>query len=69
MVSIDDREQATRKTYLIGSRPDIRVPMREVLLGTGDSVLLYDASGYYTDPFSETDVRRGLPPLRQPWIE
>jgi len=59
---------ASRKTYLQGSRPDLRVPMREVLLTTGDSVVLYDTSGPYTDPATTTDVRRGLPALRAGWI-
>jgi phosphomethylpyrimidine synthase len=58
----------SRKTYLQGSRPDLRVPMREVLLTTGDSVLLYDTSGPYTDPALRTDVRLGLPALRAAWI-
>jgi phosphomethylpyrimidine synthase len=58
----------SRKTHLTGSRPDLRVPMREVLLTTGDSVVLYDTSGLYTDTSQETDVRRGLPPLRGGWI-
>jgi phosphomethylpyrimidine synthase len=57
-----------RKTYLSGSRPDLRVPMREVPLTNGDTVVLYDTSGPYTDPSYEADVRRGLPPLREPWI-
>ncbi|MFC4907280.1 phosphomethylpyrimidine synthase ThiC [Actinomadura gamaensis] len=56
------------KTYLQGSRPDLRVPMREVALTTGDRVVLYDTSGPYTDPAFETDVRRGLPALRAAWI-
>ncbi|MEV0665930.1 phosphomethylpyrimidine synthase ThiC [Actinomadura luteofluorescens] len=59
---------AARKTYLQGSRPDVRVPMREVPLTSGDVVVLYDTSGPYTDPAKETDVRRGLPPLRESWI-
>ncbi len=58
----------SRKTYLQGSRPDLRVPMREVLLSTGDSVVLYDTSGPYTDTALRTDVRLGLPPLRKDWI-
>ncbi|WP_131740892.1 phosphomethylpyrimidine synthase ThiC [Actinomadura roseirufa] len=57
-----------RKTYLQGSRPDLRVPMREVPLTTGDAVVLYDTSGPYTDPAYEADVRRGLPALRDAWI-
>ena len=59
---------ASSKTYLPGSRPDLRVPMREVRLTTGDSVVLYDTSGPYTDPAAVTDVRAGLPRLREPWI-
>ena len=59
---------ASRKTYLVGSRPDLRVPMREVLLTNGDRVVLYDTSGPYTDPDVPTDARRGLPRLREAWI-
>jgi phosphomethylpyrimidine synthase len=59
---------AARKTYLQGSRADLRVPMREVRLTTGDSVVLYDTSGPRTDPGFEPDVRRGLPGLRAGWI-
>ncbi|MGI5201566.1 phosphomethylpyrimidine synthase ThiC [Spirillospora sp. CA-108201] len=59
---------AARKTYLQGSRPEIRVPMREVPLTNGDAVVLYDTSGPYTDPEQQTDVRGGLPPLREAWI-
>ncbi len=58
----------SRKTYLLGSRPDLRVPMREVLLSTGDSVVLYDTSGPYTDDAVRTDIRLGLPALRAGWI-
>jgi phosphomethylpyrimidine synthase len=58
----------SRKTYLQGSRPDLRIPMREVVLTTGDSVVLYDTSGPYTDPELRTDVRLGLPALRKDWI-
>ncbi|WP_042366748.1 phosphomethylpyrimidine synthase ThiC [Streptacidiphilus neutrinimicus] len=59
---------AWRKAYHQGSRPDLRVPYREVLLSTGGTVPLYDTSGPYTDPAFEPDVRRGLPPLRDAWI-
>jgi phosphomethylpyrimidine synthase len=58
----------SRKTYLQGSRPDLRIPMREVVLTTGDSVVLYDTSGPYTDETLRTDVRLGLPALRKDWI-
>ena len=57
----------SRKTYL--ERDGLRVPMREVPLSTGDSVVLYDTSGPYTDPQVRCDVRLGLPRLRAGWIE
>jgi phosphomethylpyrimidine synthase len=59
----------SRKTYLQGSRPDLRIPMREVALSTGDSVVLYDTSGPYTDTTLRTDIRLGLPALRAAWID
>ncbi|MFF7992264.1 phosphomethylpyrimidine synthase ThiC [Kitasatospora xanthocidica] len=59
---------AWRKAYREGSRPDLRVPYREVRLTNDKSVPLYDTSGPYTDPAYEADVRRGLPALRDPWI-
>ncbi|MBB6633689.1 phosphomethylpyrimidine synthase ThiC [Cohnella thailandensis] len=68
----------SRKVYVTGSRPDIRVPMREIALepsgGPGgtetpnEPVRVYDASGPYTDDSFEADVRRGLPALRDGWI-
>ena len=58
----------SRKTYLQGSRPDLQVPMREVALTNGDSVVLYDTSGPYTDTSLRTDIRLGLPALRKQWI-
>src|SRR3990170_780519 len=70
MTATDDRTSmgAGRKTYLVGSRDDLRVPMREISLTTGDTVVLYDTSGPYTDPSVPTDVRQGLAPLRAQWI-
>lgn len=56
------------KGYVGGSRPDLRVPVRQVHLTNGKSVSLYDTSGPYTDPQVDTDVRRGLAPLRDNWI-
>jgi len=38
------------KAYVEGSRPDLRVPDRQVHLTNGQSVTLYDTSGPYTDP-------------------
>ncbi len=58
-----------RKVYVVGSRPDLRVPVREIPLSGGEPpVRLYDTSGPYTDPDLHTDIKQGLPPLRLPWI-
>ncbi|MCW2672725.1 MAG: thiamine biosynthesis protein ThiC, partial [Frankiales bacterium] len=65
----NDSFPGSTKTYLQGSRPDLRVPMREVALTTGDSVVLYDTSGPWTDPSLRTDMRLGLPALRAGWVE
>jgi len=62
----------SRRAYLTGPAGPggpLRVPMREVVLTTGESVVLYDTSGPYTDPDVTVDVRRGLSALRAPWIE
>jgi phosphomethylpyrimidine synthase len=49
---------------------DVRVPFREIVLTGGEPAFhVYDTSGPYTDPVITNDVRRGLPPLRAPWIE
>jgi phosphomethylpyrimidine synthase len=59
----------SRKVYVTGPRPDIRVPMREIALSGGNPPLrLYDTSGPYTDPEAPVDVKQGLPPLRRAWI-
>jgi phosphomethylpyrimidine synthase len=67
----------SRKVYIEGSRPDIRVPMREISQSpTPDSfggepnppLFVYDTSGPYTDPAVAIDVRRGLATPRLPWI-
>ncbi|MBT2301629.1 phosphomethylpyrimidine synthase ThiC [Variovorax paradoxus] len=59
---------ASTKSAVTGSRPDLRVPVRDVLLTNGEKVSLYDTSGPYSDPSAEIDVRRGLPGVRGAWI-
>ena len=72
---------ASRKVYIEGSRPDIQVPMREIILdptpvqGISENdweqnppFYVYDTSGVYTDPDVEIDLTRGLPKLREGWI-
>ncbi|MBH2015582.1 MAG: phosphomethylpyrimidine synthase ThiC [Burkholderiales bacterium] len=56
---------ASRKVYVEGSHPGVRVPMREVSLTNGEAVTLYDCSGPYTDPNVAIDVTRGLPAVRE----
>jgi phosphomethylpyrimidine synthase len=61
----------SRKIYVEGSRPDVRVAMREIELtpGCGEPpVRVYDCSGPYTDPSISVDITRGVPRLRQQWI-
>ncbi|MCC7312168.1 MAG: phosphomethylpyrimidine synthase ThiC, partial [Sulfuritalea sp.] len=63
----------SRKVYVNGSRPDIRVPMREIAQSpTADTpnppITVYDCSGPYTDPTASIDIRKGLPQLRAAWI-
>jgi len=67
----------SRKIYIQGSRPDIRVPMREISQSDTEAsfggeknppVYVYDTSGPYTDPDVAIDIRSGLPCPRTPWI-
>lgn len=68
----------SRKVYIEGSRPDLRVPMREISqadtpTGFGGEknppIFVYDCSGPYSDPAAQIDIRSGLPALRARWIE
>ncbi len=66
------------KVHVPGTRPDMRVAMREVRQARTPSenggivnpeISLYDTSGPYTDPDAAIDLCAGLPGLRSPWIE
>ena len=68
----------SRKIHVAGSRPDLRVPMREIALtrtptlfgGEANPPLaVYDTSGAYTDADAHIDLTTGLPALRRAWIE
>ena len=68
----------SQKVYVQGSRPDIRVPMREISLDVTPTdfggeinapVMVYDTSGPYTDPSVTIDVRQGLADVRSAWID
>ena len=68
----------SRKVYVEGTRHDIKVPMREIMLSPSSeatgavtqnpSVRIYDTSGPYTDELRYINIRKGLPPLRRDWI-
>ncbi|MBS1145665.1 MAG: hydroxymethylpyrimidine synthase, partial [Proteobacteria bacterium] len=67
----------SRKIYVEGSRPDIRVPMREISQDDTPTafggeknppIYVYDCSGPYSDPAAKIDIRSGLPALRAGWI-
>ncbi len=69
---------ASQKIYVQGSRADIQVPFREITLtdtptGLGGeknpALRVYDTSGFYTDPNVNIDLNKGLPSVRQAWIE
>ncbi|MCG6868135.1 MAG: phosphomethylpyrimidine synthase ThiC [Gammaproteobacteria bacterium] len=68
----------SRKIYVEGSRPDLRVGMRRIEqtptpAADGDEnnppVFVYDTSGPFTDPDVEIDLLKGLPEVRSVWIE
>ncbi len=59
----------SRKAYVEGPDPSIRVPVREIALTNGEIHTVYDTSGPYTDPAVATDVRRGIEALRSGWIQ
>ncbi|HLR79487.1 MAG TPA: phosphomethylpyrimidine synthase ThiC [Bacillota bacterium] len=76
-ISIMSNFSGSKKVYVEGSRPDIKVPMREIELSptTGTfgeeenpPLRVYDTSGPYTDENYTVDITKGLPALREKWI-
>ncbi|HGG60611.1 MAG TPA: phosphomethylpyrimidine synthase ThiC [Gammaproteobacteria bacterium] len=68
----------SRRIYVEGSRPDIRVPMREIdcspTRSTGGDepnppIPVYDTSGPFGDPEVTVDLMKGIPLVRDRWIE
>ena len=69
---------ASTKTYLQGSRPDIKAPIRMIeQLSTeingkivpNPPIPVYDTSGPYSDPDVVINLEKGLNKLRLKWIE
>ncbi len=69
----------SHKIHVDGKQPGVRVALREVEqtptrdfqgnLIANPPIRIYDASGPYTDPAVKIDIRKGLAPLRQQWID
>ena len=68
----------SKKIYLQGSREDIQVPVREITLADtvtdkgrekNAPVIVYDTSGPYCDEAQRVDIRKGLQPIRQTWVD
>jgi len=66
------------KVYVQGSRPDLRVGMREIRQAdtpasfgaeTNPPITVYDTSGPYTDPHASIDLLKGLADVRGAWID
>ena len=73
----------SKRIYITGTHPGVRVPMREIqlsptLIGSSkeqpqyeenEAIPVYDTSGPYGDPQIAINVQQGLAKLRQPWID
>ena len=73
----------SKKVYVSGKIHDIKVGMREITLsdtlisGNKDTAVyekneplcVYDTSGFYTDENVTIDVHKGIPRLRESWID
>ena len=67
----------SKKIYIDGSKPEIKVPMREILQTDSltaegkqknKPLYVYDTSGPYTDPEVEIDIEFGIPKNRLSWL-
>ena len=70
--------EQSHRIYVSGSRPDLKVPMREIHLAdstkpdgskeANEPVRVYDTAGPWGDPVFHADPRKGLPRMREAWI-
>ena len=80
-IEISSQDKAlpnSRRIYIDGQQPGVRVPFREIdqsptrtfigELEENPPVRVYDSSGPWGDPAMDCDVRDGLPALRREWI-
>ncbi|MCL2132238.1 MAG: phosphomethylpyrimidine synthase, partial [Lentimicrobiaceae bacterium] len=72
----------SEKVYVKGKLFDIEVPMRKINLTptatvkNGEKsiqdngyVVVYDTSGHFSDPKQEINLQKGLPRIREKWID
>ncbi|MFT5756036.1 MAG: phosphomethylpyrimidine synthase [Alteromonadaceae bacterium] len=73
----------SKKVYVKGTLHDIQVGMREITLSDtlingneenpvyvkNEPLCVYDTSGFYTDENVDIDVHKGIPRLRESWID
>ncbi|EOZ5912607.1 phosphomethylpyrimidine synthase ThiC [Escherichia coli] len=73
----------SKRIYITGTHPGVRVPMREIQLSPtliggskeqpqyeeNEAIPVYDTSGPYGDPQIAINVQQGLAKLRQSWID
>jgi len=72
----------SKKVYVKGTLHDIQVGMREITLSDtavgskenptfekNEPLCVYDTSGFYTDTNVDIDVHKGIPRLREAWID
>lgn len=72
----------SEKIYVDGEMPGVRVAMRKItqyptvkiedgkrVEYPNPDVVVYDTSGPYTDPDVKIDINKGLPRLREKWVE
>ena len=76
-----DPMPGSEKAYVTGSRADIQVPFRKISLTDtpnrdtnlpgepNQPIFIYDTAGIYTDPKATIDLEKGLPAIRQAWID
>src|SRR5437899_9880265 len=77
-ISSDQPLPNSRRIYVEGKQPGVRVPFREIdqnptrnfkgELEENPPVRVYDTSGPYGEPSMGCDVRAGLPARRREWI-
>ncbi len=69
----------SEKVYVKGTMFNIEVPMRKIITSdtievdgsrvVNEDVVVYDTSGPYTDSNYVVDIKKGLPKIRQEWID